>query len=114
MDALRAKSVQQTEYMVALWETMLQPLGYTLNSPRDSARRGSHVSLGHAEGLAIDQALIHDCHVLPDFRTPDNIRIGFAPLYNSFVDVHTVARRLREVVAEKVYQKYSTAKPVVT
>ena len=52
--------------------------------------------------------------MLPDFRTPDNIRIGFAPLYNSFVDVHTVAMRLREVVAEKVYQKYSTAKPVVT
>ncbi len=60
MDALRAKSVQQTEYLIALWEAMLQPLGYTLNSPRDPARRGSHISLGHCEGLRIDLALIRD------------------------------------------------------
>ena len=52
--------------------------------------------------------------MLPDFRTPDNIRIGLAPLYNSFMDVHTVAMRLHEVVAEGVYKKYPTDKPVVT
>jgi kynureninase len=114
MDALRAKSVQQTEYLVALWEAMLQPLGYTLNSPRDPARRGSHISLGHREGLRIDLALIRDCNVLPDFRYPDNIRIGIAPLYNTFADVHAVATRLAEVVQQGVYKKYPTEKPVVT
>ncbi len=114
MEALRAKSVQMTEYLIALWEELLRPLGYTLNSPRDAARRGSHISLGHPEGLRIDLALIRDCNVLPDFRTPDNIRIGLAPLYNSFVDVHTVATRLHEVVAQGVYKKYPTDKPVVT
>jgi kynureninase len=114
MGALRAKSVQQSEYLIGLWEELLQPLGYTLNSPRDPARRGSHVSLGHAEGLRIDLALIRDCNVLPDFRTPDNIRIGIAPLYNSFADIHAVAMRLSEVVSEKIYEKYPTDKPVVT
>lgn len=114
MDALRAKSVQQTEYLVGLWQELLQPLGYTLNSPRDAARRGSHISLGHPEGLRIDLALIRDCNVLPDFRTPDNIRIGIAPLYNSFVDVYTVAMRLHEVVAQGLYKKYPSEKPVVT
>ena len=68
MDALRAKSVQQSEYLIGLWETLLQPLGYTLNSPRDPAQRGSHVALGHGEGFRIARALIQDCHVLPDFR----------------------------------------------
>lgn len=114
MEALRAKSVRQTEYLIALWEELLQPLGYTLNSPRDAARRGSHVSLGHLEGLRIDLALIRDCNVLPDFRTPDNIRIGIAPLYNSFVDVYTVATRLHQVVSRRMYEKYPVDKPVVT
>ncbi len=114
MDALRAKSLQQTEYLVALWEAMLQPLGYTLNSPRDPARRGSHISLGHREGLRIDLALIRDCNVLPDFRYPDNIRIGIAPLYNTFADVHAVTTRLAEVVEQGVYEKYPTERPVVT
>ena len=114
MEALRAKSVQQTEYLVALWEAMLQPLGYTLNSPRDPAWRGSHISLGHPEGLRIDLALIRDCNVLPDFRYPDNIRIGIAPLYNTFADVHAVAAALAEVVEQGVYKKYPTEKPVVT
>jgi kynureninase len=114
MEALRAKSVQQTEYLVGLWKTLLAPLGYTLNSPRDAARRGSHISLGHAEGLRIDLALIRDCNLLPDFRYPDNIRIGIAPLYNSFVDVHTVAMRLAEVVERGLYEKYPREQPVVT
>ena len=114
MDALRAKSMQQTEYLVALWEAMLQPLGYTLNSPRDPAWRGSHISLGHPEGLRIDLALIRDRNVLPDFRYPDNIRIGIAPLYNTFADVHAVATALAEVVEQGVYKKYPTDKPVVT
>ncbi len=114
MDALRAKSVQQTEYLVALWEAMLQPLGYTLNSPRDPAWRGSHISLGHPEGLRIDLALIRDCNVLPDFRYPDNIRIGIAPLYNTFADVHAVVAALAVVVEQGVYKKYPVEKPVVT
>ena len=114
MDALRAKSIQQTEYLVALWEAMLQPLGYTLNSPRDPAWRGSHISLGHPEGLRIDLALIRDCNVLPDFRYPDNIRIGIAPLYNTFADVHAVATALAEVVEQGVYKKYPSEKPIVT
>ncbi len=113
-EALRAKSVQQTEYLIGLWQALLQPLGYTLNSPRDAAQRGSHVSLGHAEGLRIDLALIHDCNVLPDFRAPDNIRIGIAPLYNSFVDIHSVAMRLQAVVAEGLYERYGGDKPAVT
>lgn len=114
MDALRAKSVQQSEYLIALWEEWLQPLGYMLNSPRNAACRGSHLSFGHAEGWRINQALIRGGNVLPDFRPPDNIRIGLAPLYNSFVDVHTVAMRLQEIVAHNIHHQYTREKPTVT
>jgi len=114
IDALRAKSLKQTEYLIGLWEALLKPLGFALNSPRDPAQRGSHISLGHAEGLRIDMALITDLNVLPDFRAPDNIRLGIAPLYTAYRDIHTAVARLQRIVVERLYEKYSDAAPVVT
>ena len=114
MDALRAKSVQQSSYLIDLWETQLAPLGYTLNSPRDPQQRGSHVALGHTEGLRIAQTLIHDLKVLPDFRAPDNIRIGITPLYTTFADIHTAVQRMGQAVAERLYERHPTKAPIVT
>ena len=70
LDRVRQKSVQQSEYLIALWETLLAPLGFALKSPRESARRGSHISLGHAEGWRISQALIERENVIPDWTKP--------------------------------------------
>jgi kynureninase len=114
MDALRAKSVQQTSYLIDLWETELAPLGYTLNSPREATQRGSHVALGHPEGLRIARTLIDELNVLPDFRAPDNIRLGITPLYTSFADIHTAVQRMAQVVAERLYERQPTSAPVVT
>ncbi len=106
IDRLRAKSVRQTEYLIRLWEQALRPFGFALNSPREASARGSHVSLGHPECRRISRALIEDMHVLPDFRGPDNLRLGIAPLYNSFTDIHEAVVRLRRVVEERLYEKY--------
>ena len=114
MERLRAKSVRQTEYLISLWETILAPLGFELNSPHEFKLRGSHVSLGHVEGLRIDRALIEEMKVIPDFRYPDNIRLGVAPLYNSFEDIHVAVGRIREVVVDRLYEKYPIEAPVVT
>ena len=114
LDNLRAKSEQQSAYLIALWEALLAPLGFSLNSPRDVQQRGSHISLGHVEGLRIDLTLLNDMHVLPDFRAPDNIRLGIAPLYTSFLDIHTTVTRLRDIVVNKLYEKYSSETPTVT
>lgn len=114
MDTLRAKSIQQTEYMIALWEEILQPRGYTLKSPLDATRRGSHVSLGHAEGWRINQALIRELNVLPDFRAPDNIRLGIASLYTTFEELHEAVERLRRAVDDRIFARYSSQRPVVT
>ena len=111
---LRAKLEGQSEYLIALWETLLKPLGFSMNSPRDVRHRGSHISLGHAEGLRIDLTLLNDKKVLPDFRAPDNIRLGIAPLYTSFLDIHTTVMRLRDIVVNKLYEKYSSETPTVT
>ena len=106
---IRAKSIQQTEYLLALYDEWLAPLAFQLNSPRDPAVRGSHISLGHAAGWQIDQTLIHEMDVLPDFRRPDNLRLGIAPLYTRFVDVRTAVSRLHTVVTQKLYEKYSAS-----
>lgn len=114
MEQVRAKSVQQSEYVIELWETELQPLGFRLNSPRNARYRGSHVALGHSDGLRIDQALIHDMNVLPDFRPPDTIRLGIAPLYTTFHDLHTGIMRLKQIMTQKLYEHYPTQAPNVT
>jgi kynureninase len=114
VDRLRAKSVAQTDYLIALWESELAPLGFTLNSPRDPARRGSHVSLGHPEALRIDRALIEELNVIPDFRYPANLRLGIAPLYTRFVDVYDGVARIRQAVVERRYENYPLERPDVT
>lgn len=114
MEQLRAKSVAQTEYLIGLWEALLKPLGFTLNSPRAAEWRGSHISLGHREALGIDLALIQDMAVLPDFRAPHNIRLGIAPIYTTFAEIHTAMLRIQQIVEQRVYEKYADVVPVVT
>ncbi len=114
MDRIRAKSARQTAYFIALFDEWLAPLGFSLNSPRDLSRRGSHVSIGHAEGWRIDQALIQEMGVLPDFRQPDNIRLGIAPLYTSYEEIRTAVSRIRQVVEEKRYEKHGRDAHTVT
>lgn len=114
MEALRAKSMLMTDYAAFLTDSWLAPLGFSLGSPRDSASRGSHISLRHPEGYRINRALIEELNVIPDFREPDNIRLGFAPLYISFTDIWEGFERIRKTVAEKRYEKYPKQKLAVT
>lgn len=114
MDRVREKSVAQTEYLVGLWARVLEPLGYRLSSPRDPERRGSHVSLGHADGLRIDLALIGEMKVIPDFRAPDSIRLGISPLYTTFSELEAAVDRLARVVTDRIFERYSDTRPTVT
>jgi kynureninase len=96
---LRAKSIALTELIVALHDAWLAPLGFELASPRDASRRGSHVSLRHPRAWQITRALIESADVIPDFRGPDSVRLGVAPLYTRHVDVWDALDRLRGIVA---------------
>jgi kynureninase len=106
MERLRAKSIRLTSYLVDLVDAILAPLGFSLGSPRDPGQRGSHVSIRHPEGYRINRVLIEEMRVIPDFREPDNIRLGLAPLYTSFVDVWEAVERIRQVVKERRYLRY--------
>jgi kynureninase len=69
-----------------------------LASPRDRTRRGSHIVFAHPSGYAVMQALIVR-GVIGDFRAPDLMRFGFAPLYNTHAEMVRAAETLAEVIA---------------
>jgi kynureninase len=114
IERIRDKSVRLTSYLIDLADQALVPLGFSLGSPRDPARRGSHVSLRHPEGYRINRALIEEMGVLPDFREPDNLRLGLSPLYTSFRDVWAGVDRIRCVVEEERYERYPAERLPVT
>ena len=114
MDALREKSILMTDFASFLTEAWLAPFSFSLGSPLDSAMRGSHISIRHPEGYRINRALIEEMNLIPDFRAPDNLRLGFAPLYLSFSDVWEGFDRIRRVMEEKRYEKYPLQKLAVT
>jgi kynureninase len=75
-----------------------------LASPRDPMQRGSHVVFAHPEGYAVMQALIAR-GVIGDFRAPDLMRFGFAPLYNSHAEMVRAAEILADIVATREWDQ---------
>lgn len=100
--ALRAKSLALTDLFIREVEARCGGHGLRLNTPRAHAERGSQVSFSHPEGYAIMQALIAQ-GVVGDFRAPDIIRFGFAPLYLRYADVVEAAVRLARVLDERLW-----------
>lgn len=112
--AIRAKSIAQTGFLWELADALLVPLGFAIPTPRNANRRGSHVSLQHSDAYRINRALIEDEQVLPDFREPDVIRLGLAPLYTTYQEVWEAVQRIRRVTETGAYQKYDTRRSKVT
>ena len=93
MADVRTKSIGLTSLFIDLFDEHLAPLGFTVASPRDPKSRGSHVALGFAGGKAlVDQMSAEG--IIADFRPPDLMRFGCAPLYNSYRDVVELVARL--------------------
>ena len=114
MPRLREKSLLLTSYLIQLFDALLSPLGFQLGTPREAELRGSHVSLRHADGYRINLALIEEMKVIPDFREPDNIRLGLTPLYTSFQDVWECVQRIQRVVTEKRHLRFPETRHTVT
>ncbi len=97
LSALFAKGRALGNYAIALMEARCAGWGFTLLSPRDAALRGSHVSFAHPEAWPICRALVAR-GVVGDFRAPDALRLGFAPLYTRYADVWQAVETIREVL----------------
>ena len=115
---IRQKSVAQSEYLLSLAQSWLLGEGFRIGSPEFSEKRGSHVSLKHAEAYRICKALtdpeVGKCVVIPDFREPNNIRLGISPLYTSYADIFSAMVQLKLIIADKLYEHYPSARDQVT
>ena len=98
MGAVRAKSMALTALFIELAEATCGTLGITLVSPGEAGIRGSQVALGFGQAYPVMQALIAE-DVIGDFRAPDILRFGFAPLYISFTDTCRAAETLHRIMA---------------
>ena len=99
------KAQALTDFFIELVETRCAGHGLSLVSPRDAARRGAQVSLAHpTAGYAIISALIAD-GVIGDFRAPDILRFGFAPLYTRFADVWHAVDRLAAILDGRLWDR---------
>jgi kynureninase len=96
IEAIRAKSVALTEMVIDAYDAVLAPLGFELASPRASQRRGGHVTIRRGDARELTQAIIAR-GVIPDFRTPDGIRLGLSPLPASFAEVWDAVEIIRQV-----------------
>lgn len=113
MPALRDKSLALGSFLIAAFEARLEPLGFSLGSPRPAERRGSHLSLRHPDARRIGQAL-REHGVIPDFREPDNLRFGLVPLYTSFEDVWRAVDVLANIVSQGGHERVTHVESIVT
>jgi len=118
IDNIYKKSIHLSEYFIDLSQQLLSKYNFEIGSPLNSAERGSHVSLKHSEAFRISQALIYpknnELKIIPDFREPNNIRFGLAPLYSSFQQIWQTVHRLKNIVETKEYRLYSDERKNIT
>lgn len=114
MARIRVKSTMLTEYMIYLFDQHLASRGFTLGTPREMSRRGSHVSIRHTDAYRIRRAMTEVVNIIPDFRAPDNIRIGLVPLYTSFAEVHEAVMRISRIVDEGIHERFGTERATIT
>ncbi|WP_228893073.1 kynureninase [Pseudoduganella aquatica] len=113
MQQLRNKSKALGDLFIRLVDEQLSEYGFGIGSPRDCNQRGSQVALTHPQGYAIVQALIAR-GITGDFRMPDILRFGFAPLYVRYIDVHHTVETLQQIMASGEWnqEKFLTKKAV--
>ena len=106
MEDVRRKSIALADFFLGLIDQLDPSYGFTVASPRDSALRGSQVSLRHPNGLAVMRSLIEK-GVIGDFRAPDILRFGFTPLTLSYEDVWQAVSILDDIMKSGTWRDIS-------
>ena len=111
---IRERSLQLTSYFMEQSTKRLEALGYLVVTPSAPERRGSHVALAHREAWRITQALIDLHDVIPDFRPPNIVRIGIAPLYTGAAELDQTVEALEKIIRNQEFLRYTETKSGVT
>ena len=114
IDKIAHKAAVGTQMMIDLYDAWLAPLGMQLNTSRDPNERGGHISLVHPDAARICVALREFANVIPDYRTPNSIRLAISPLPTSYIEVWDGFERIRDLVSTRQYEKVSATGSRVT
>lgn len=114
IDVIASKAAIGTQMMIDLFDEWLAPLGYTLLTSRNPQERGGHISIGHPDAAKICIALRKFANVIPDYRTPNAIRLAIAPLPTSYVEVWDGFARIRDLTESRQYEQVQGSDSRVT
>ena len=112
INAIREKSLQLTDYLIELVENELTDYPFEITSPRDHVSRGGHIYLIHQHAASICKAL-KASGIIPDFRSPNGIRLAPVALYNTFEEVWRTVHTLKKIMDEEQYKKYKNTRGVI-
>lgn len=114
IERIRAKSLDQTDYLMFLIDRLLtpEPYGFAVGTPREPSRRGGHVALEHPDAVRICKAL-KERNIIPDFRPPNVVRLAPAALYTSYVELWLTVQALREIIDTGGHQRFSSERGTV-
>jgi kynureninase len=114
IEAIASKAAIGTQMMIDLFDEWLAPLGYTLLTSRNPNERGGHISIGHPDAARICVALRKFANVIPDYRTPNSIRLAIAPLPTSYIEIWDGFQRIRDLTETRQYEKVEGSDSRVT
>ncbi|MEI5908313.1 kynureninase [Bacillus spongiae] len=109
---LREKSLSLTTYLMNLVKEELEEFSFTIGNPTTDHTRGGHISLEHEEAARICKALKAE-GVIPDFRSPNVIRLAPVPLYCTYEDVYETIRLLKDIMVNKKYERYENKRNII-
>jgi kynureninase len=105
INVIASKAAIGTQMMIDLFDEWLAPLGYSLLTSRNPQERGGHIAIGHPDAARICVALRKFANVIPDYRTPNAVRLAISPLATSYVEVWDGMQRIKALTETRQYEK---------
>ena len=105
INVIASKAAIGTQMMIDLFDEWLAPLGYSLLTSRNPQERGGHIAIGHPDAARICVALRKFANVIPDYRTPNTVRLAISPLATSYVEVWDGMQRIKDLTETRQHEK---------
>jgi kynureninase len=110
--AIREKSLRMTDFLIDLIDVELEDFQFYIASPRDHLSRGGHLYITHPSAASICKALKAE-GVIPDFRSPNGIRLAPVALYNTFEEIYRTVHIVKNIMVKELYKSFENTRGVI-
>ncbi|MDG5473379.1 kynureninase [Jeotgalibacillus sp. ET6] len=109
---IREKSLQQTDFLLEVIDYLLGDYQFKVVTPQNHSERGGHIALEHPAAASICKAL-KNRNVIPDFRSPNLIRLAPAPLYTTYRELYEAVLLLKDIMESKEYEQHGNTRNII-